>query len=553
MNTLLLFLFASLCGLSFALRLPVVSRPSKRDCDQASGGVTATGIPNESIFDFGDQVYATNVTIGGREFLIQLDTGSSDLWLMNNGTPITLTNTTNLTLDDAFGIGNINGTVEFAQVSLGPYTVPNQAFLNVSSASDFDLIFGDGIVGILGLSFDYDSNVDIECDIRWGFNQSLCGSFLTNLFAQNETLSNFITVQLSRADDPQASADGVFTISEHDPQFANITNQPQLPRFPNYNNLSDAPRWSAVVDGMSINGEPFAFDTSSVPGVPSGSVVSMFDTGYTYPPIHEDAVNAIYSSIEGAYFDQSSGLWITPCNQSTTLEFQMGGQSYPVHPLDITIPQSINGSTVCVNTFRPTTFPANNQFDMILGVAFLKNVYASFNYGDWDPANNTGIPFIQLLSTTNLTEAWAEFNTTRSLQVAAVGNPTSSTSSMPSPSPSANASASASPFVQRSFARRSFHNAERRVSEAQTYGKSIPDCLTPLLETYGAFMAAVVTGAVMVFVMGCAVGLALLVRSISRAQAQARAEYMVVDAKAEEDADPESLFREATLRSYHDL
>ena len=60
------------------------------------------------------------------------------------------------------------------------------------------------------------------------------------------------------------------------------------------------------------------------------------------------------------------------------------GQEFPVHPLDLTRPES--GSvqdgksvTVCFNaydylTVSPTEFPG---FDVLLGDAFLRNVYAS--------------------------------------------------------------------------------------------------------------------------------------------------------------------------------
>lgn len=513
------------------------------------------GSANPGLYNFGDMVYATNITVGGQNFLIQLDTGSSDLWLMDTGAPIQFSNTTDIVVGDEFGIGGINGTIQFANVSLGSHFVPDQAILNVTTATDFGLIFGDGIAGILGLAFDYESNVDLELLLQWGPNQTLGRSFMSNLFAQDPSSPNLITFQLGRAEDPEANPEGVFTIGEIDGQFANIMNEPQLQRYPNYKNLSEPPRWSVVMDGMTINGEPFAFNTSGVPGVPAGSQVAILDTGYTFPPIPPAAVDAIYSSINGAYFDESSGLWITPCENSTSLEFQFGGQSYPVHPLDITIPTEINGTIYCVSTFRPSTTPINDQFDLILGVAFLKNVYTSFNYGDWNPNNNTGIPFVQLLSTTNINDAWAEFNLTRTQQVVSAEATATPVSSTVTPTTTPTMVTSSAPTVttlaQRSFVRRS-SEPERRASGTRAHKKRAPDCLTPMLEAYGAFMVAVVVGAAMMFVMCCAVGLALLVRSISRSQTRASAAYMVVDAKAEASADPEALLREATLRSYHD-
>ena len=60
------------------------------------------------------------------------------------------------------------------------------------------------------------------------------------------------------------------------------------------------------------------------------------------------------------------------------------GQDFPVHPLDITYPEvtELNGqnATACVNTYQYLTLDPNSfqGFDMILGDAFLRNVYTSY-------------------------------------------------------------------------------------------------------------------------------------------------------------------------------
>ena len=59
------------------------------------------------------------------EFPIQLDTGSSDIWVMPPF-PLQLTNTTDIPASLTFGIGEVNGTIAFANMSFGPYEVPNQ-------------------------------------------------------------------------------------------------------------------------------------------------------------------------------------------------------------------------------------------------------------------------------------------------------------------------------------------------------------------------------------------------------------------------------------------
>lgn len=72
------------------------------------------------------------------------------------------------------------------------------------------------------------------------------------------------------------------------------------------------------------------------------------------------------------------------------------------------------------SVFSPINIPAGvgATFDSILGVSFLKNVYASFDFGDWTPDEDTnGLPFVQMLPITKYDDAVAEFVAARPLQV----------------------------------------------------------------------------------------------------------------------------------------
>ncbi|KAJ2989297.1 hypothetical protein NUW54_g8830 [Trametes sanguinea] len=116
--------------------------------------------------------------------------------------------------------------------------------------------------------------------------------------------------------------------------------------------------------------------------------------------------------------------WIVPCNASANVSFVFANQEFFVHPLDLTIP-SVNlvpladgtkeNRTVCINTFQNFDFGSNfGGFDLILGEAFLRNVYASFNLGD----NESG-PFVQMVSTTpDLSAAYQEFQSQRAALLA---------------------------------------------------------------------------------------------------------------------------------------
>ena len=60
-----------------------------------------------------------------------MDTGSSDLWVNDQGGAIQLSSPqTSLTVTDSFGAGvdgnSITGTVQFAELQFGGFTVPQQ-------------------------------------------------------------------------------------------------------------------------------------------------------------------------------------------------------------------------------------------------------------------------------------------------------------------------------------------------------------------------------------------------------------------------------------------
>jgi len=125
---------------------------------------------------------------------------------------------------------------------------------------------------------------------------------------------------------------------------------------------------------------------------------------------------AIYSSVPGAKFTNVSdlgGLWILPCDQEINFSFVFGGVKIPIHPLDANMDGDSlgllypNGSSQCFGPFQPVSFDSSfgsgtPSFDMILGMAFLRNAYLLVDYGDFVNGTTTiANPYVQLLSTTN--------------------------------------------------------------------------------------------------------------------------------------------------------
>ena len=199
------------------------------------------------------------------------------------------------------------------------------AFVNVTEALDIDALFALGARGIMGLAFDEPLDVS---PIRFYLGQAygndttktLGHSPIVNLFMQRPDISNSFDVQLDRMHDLDEESTGTLLIAEHLPEFANITSQPKLPR------ISDG-RWGIPCDGMKVNRQSFQFNKSSVEAAPAGKITVVLDTGYTFPPLPPRAVDAIYSSVPGAYkLNQSieSSDWLVPCDATPNVTFGFG-------------------------------------------------------------------------------------------------------------------------------------------------------------------------------------------------------------------------------------
>ena len=80
---------------------------------------------------------------------------------------------------------------------------------------------------------------------------------------------------------------GTFLISAHETGYEDVAEAPKLPR-------GGPDNWSLILNEMRINGEAFAFNESSVPGVLQGKDIAVLDTGFSLPPLPQAAVDAIH-------------------------------------------------------------------------------------------------------------------------------------------------------------------------------------------------------------------------------------------------------------------
>ncbi|RXW25328.1 hypothetical protein EST38_g511 [Candolleomyces aberdarensis] len=349
----------------------------------------------------GDLSYYADLTLNGRVFNVLVDTGSADLWVA----------------------GAVLGATDTGyRGSFGNHTVPNQAFIEVAPSS----IHPEGH-GILGLG---PSTGSFITDLV-----PTGTPLLSHLFSLNRTTPNFFTILLGRERDPTDHYTGSLTIGEVLPDRNAILDQPRINIVKLPPSRQDQQHLQVLLDRDGLLGPDGQV-------IPMTSVVSqmedksrmtvVLDSGFSLPQVPRAVADALYSRFHGAEFVTVNGIgptYILPCDAEVNATFVFSGRQYPMHPLDMTMDPSVlglgsvvnsRGELACVATFQPFTYDrgANPTYDMVLGMAFMRNVYTLFDYGDFTSPNDTSSstidpPYIQLLSLTDPSEGHRDFVTVR--------------------------------------------------------------------------------------------------------------------------------------------
>jgi hypothetical protein len=160
---------------------------------------------------------------------------------------------------------------------MGSYSidVPKQALLDVSEAVNPAFIFK--AQGILGLGFTSLSTIDFLVNKT---GASTGRSFLFNAFATNKSEPNFIAFALSQGTHgvpANEEFEGSFAIGEYEDKFKHIAETDKIPTWPPH-----APtRWNVLLDAIIVN-QTITTVTTEVTDAPSNRAVAMLDSGTSY-------------------------------------------------------------------------------------------------------------------------------------------------------------------------------------------------------------------------------------------------------------------------------
>ncbi|EIW59384.1 acid protease [Trametes versicolor FP-101664 SS1] len=406
-----LALSLALCSseLASALRLSLHGQPRPK---RVGGGLgaRATVAGNTSVGNIGDVQYTTDITLGGSKFSVQIDTGSSDLWVAGT---VPNSKDTGKAAKVQYAVDGVQGSVDTADLDFAGYTITDQAYINAPITPTHTA--GSGLIGL-------GPNTGSEVKAAIGASNSAGDPVLDRIFRQNTSTPNYITFLLGRIRDPTDPPNGDLTVGELIPGYESVTSQPKLSVSTVAKSNSGNQHWQILLDADGIIGpagnnviDQYNVETAVDSTSNDKQLTVVVDTGYSLPQVPPRVAEAFYANVPGAQLVNVASLdgqiWQLPCDKEVNVTFKFAGVSYPMHPLDTNIDLNMTdgkGNPICFGAFQPLQAPDGATYDMIFGMAFLRNVYTYINFGDFvdGATDTTADPYVQLLSTTNDTAEW---------------------------------------------------------------------------------------------------------------------------------------------------
>lgn len=363
--------------------------------------------------------YMTNITLNGQPFGVLIDTGSSDLFVTSQ-VPGAVDQ--HYQAEIGYASGGAAGEVFSATMEFAGYQIDAQYFIFANSTGGFT----QSIDGLIGLG-PYTGSV-----IRFLGGTAAADPPLDRIFRSNNTISNFVAILLDRSDDPDEPYPGDLAIGEVLTKYEDIQTQPQHPVTSVM--LPGNQHWMTLLDENGIigpDGKPITIKTQVTNTSYPKNATVVFDTGFTFPQVPSYIAEALYGKVPGAALTSVAGIgeiWALPCDQELNATFLFAGIKFPIHPLDLNFDV---GNNQCVGAFQPFSYDDTAggvvMYDMVLGMAFLRNAYLLIDFGSFvDGApSGTRAPYIQLLPITNASDASIDFAQVRLNNGSNVDDPTS--------------------------------------------------------------------------------------------------------------------------------
>ncbi|KAJ3554178.1 hypothetical protein NP233_g12479 [Leucocoprinus birnbaumii] len=421
----------------------------------SDGGTTAGVVLNLTLVGTGiyDAAYTVPVSIGqsSQQLSLQVDTGSSDLWVASTSCSSSACGATSghnydpsasgTSTDQDFKIqylaGSVSGPIYWDRFDVGGYSVEYQALAAAASVSDETL--APNYSGILGLALPLNSII-AETIPPVTNNEPDGAAWASNLFSitptSNAPSSRFLSLSLSRPGSDRIPS--LLGIGKHPPDL--VKDPSQISYAATVSDSAGSLFWKTSVRDITVwvDGQPRRVEIgrSNTGAVFPSAVI---DSGVPFIFTTSRVANGIYGAID--IHPAQDGNYYVPCRTPLNLSITLDNRApLSIHPLDLTAePPQDNNAQYCIGLIQAAdaqlSNPTSDIGDMILGVPFMRNVYTVMAYdvpfpnGTFPIANasvNTVQPRLGLMSLTDPSTALSEFNTVRVLNQPLSGGSVSS-------------------------------------------------------------------------------------------------------------------------------
>lgn len=403
---------------------------------------------------FYDVIYTVDVQAGTppRTFPMLVDTGSSDMWIaatscsgcraapaLYDAASSSSTIPTGQDFEYNYLVGTASGPIIWDQVSLGSYTIERQAFASVTAATNeaFEL----GFSGILGLALPPISRILTLLPAGSGGGNQDGATLASNLFGlptAQAPREPFFAISLSRFDFEKGSASknawpARLGIGAHvDEVVHHFASEDAFNKAIRWTDLtatgSGYAHWKARLTDITVYNDGLVQQVGLPRSGDSGLYpVAVLDTGGSTMLASKRICDAIYGSW-GVSISED-GKYYVPCNKPLNLTITLGteGVPIPLHPLDMSsyINNDRNSNpTTCLGSLQANALLGNmnSPGDIVLGIPFLRNVYAIHSLATTSQATpptgvntdgSTSMPRLGLIPLTDINLAITEFENVR--------------------------------------------------------------------------------------------------------------------------------------------
>ncbi|KAH7102660.1 acid protease [Auriculariales sp. MPI-PUGE-AT-0066] len=345
----------------------------------------------ENVFDL---YYSSTFTIGGQDLEVQLDTGSSELWVRPKQDFAPPVQSSNITLVVRYGIGNFEGALTSGEVIMGNVSIPKQSWLTYKQGQ-IDNVFQAGLDGMLGLGFSEVSTV--LKNVRTQTKDDSGRTLLANYFLANPSEPRTFSMFINRRDDPNSKDDGVLMIGAPEPEYASVVTAPSQPLHID----ASYQRWANYLDAVEVNGVNITLPPTVVTGAPAGKHVANIDSGTSLVWAPTAAVDAIYKDIPGARYFPDQDQYTVPCMSAPRVALWFGGQRFPISPMDLTrVLTDSNKEKYCTNAILHTAALSSqtHNLDWQIGDTGMRNWVTQFDYGTAGQPETANIRMVSTVS-----------------------------------------------------------------------------------------------------------------------------------------------------------